>query len=114
MTVAAVTSLIEARRTLLANVICHRRSFQLIIALILDDALRPSMIFLRGSSFHILVQEDADGASAGLRNVVLPFRHLRIYIDLAWLIFGVFILVDRLSDVLSYGSRDLLRIIMLG
>ena len=79
------------------------------IAFILDDALRPSFI---GPSLHILVQEDEDGASAGLRNVVLLFRHLRIYTDLTWLILGVVIQVDRISDVLSYGGRDLLRILL--
>ena len=47
------------------------------------------MVFLCGSSFNILVQEDVDGASACLRYVVLPFVQLCIDTELGWFALGV-------------------------
>ena len=69
------------------------------------------MIFLSGSSFHILVQEHVDGAPAGLGDVLLPFA-LCIYTELVWLVLGVIFRSLRLSDIPPYGSRDLLRILL--
>ena len=62
------------------------------------------MIFLCGSSFHILVQEHVDGAPAGLGDILLPFAHLCIDTELVWLVLGVIFRSLRVSDVPSDGS----------